>query len=44
MLILGSYIFQVLSDLDYLCRKLKQFKKDEFLIDLEKCLKKNEYL
>lgn len=43
-LILGSYIFQILSDLEYLCRKLKQFEKDEFLIDLKKCLKKDEYL
>lgn len=43
-LILGSYILQTLSDLDYLCKKLKQFKKNEFLTDLKKCLKTNEYL
>jgi hypothetical protein len=43
-LILGSYILQTLSDLDYLCKKLKQFKKNEFLTDLEKCLETNEYL
>ncbi|WP_165044279.1 hypothetical protein [Dysgonomonas sp. ZJ709] len=43
-IILGTYILETLSDLSYLCKKLKDFNKEEFINDLINCLKENGYL
>lgn len=43
-IILGTYILETLSDLSYLCKKVKDFKKEEFINDLTICLKENGYL
>lgn len=43
-IILGTYILETLSDLNYLCKKVKDFKKEEFINDLTICLKENGYL
>lgn len=43
-IILGTYILETLSDLNYLCKKVKDFKKEEFINDLTICLRKNGYL
>jgi hypothetical protein len=43
-IILGTYILETLSDLNYLCKKVKDFKKEEFINDLTICLKENTFL
>lgn len=43
-IILGTYILETLSDLNYLCKKVKDFKKEEFINDLTICLKEHRFL